>query len=156
MTTAAPDPAARSARSAACLREMYRPANRPGQGTAHRPADLPGEDGRRSVAGRPPPGDGSGTWTAVPPAPPAAVPTLAEYFTGWLAGRDVKTPTPGALCVDLRPVRGEALGGMRIDQISPAAVRAWHAGLGGGQPTQRAHATGLVKSVHEDRRQRSR
>src|SRR6476661_5181457 len=89
----------------------------------------------------------AGTWTAVPPAPPAAVPTLAEYFPGWLAGRDVKPRTRSHYASIFDRCVSDRLGGTRLDQISPAQVRAWHTGLGTGQPTQRAHAYGLVKSV---------
>lgn len=74
-------------------------------------------------------------------------PTLAEYAEGWLSSRTLK-PRTHALYRDLldRFVL-PGLGALRVDKITPTAVRGWHAALGAGRPTQRAHAYGLLRSI---------
>jgi hypothetical protein len=41
---------------------------------------------------------------------------------------------------------GTAFGDVAVTAITPAAVRAWHAGLATG-PTMRAHAYGLLRTI---------
>ncbi len=87
------------------------------------------------------------TWQP-PSRQPDHVPTLHEYADEWLTSRsvDLKPRTTvlyrGLLDRHLYP----ALGTMQLDQISPAAVRAWHSRLDTG-PTRRAHAYSLLRTI---------
>lgn len=87
------------------------------------------------------------TWQP-PTRQPDRVPTLSEYAEAWLLdrSRELKPRTTalyrGLLSGHLYPT----LGGMQLDQISPAAVRAWHFRLDTG-PTRRAHAYSLLRTI---------
>jgi len=76
------------------------------------------------------------------------VPTLAEYADEWLSSRsrELKPRTTalyrGLLDGHLHPT----LGSKRLDEISPATVRAWHSRLDTG-PTRRAHAYSLLRTI---------
>ena len=87
------------------------------------------------------------TWQP-PTRQPDSVATFHEYADEWLAdrSRELKPRTTalyrGLLGRHLYP----SLGGMQLDQISPPAVRAWHARLDTG-PTRRAHAYSLLRTI---------
>ena len=87
------------------------------------------------------------TWQP-PTRQPDRVPTLAEYADEWLSSRsrELKPRTTvlyrGLLDGHLHPT----LGSKRLDEISPAAVRAWHSRLDTG-PTRRAHAYSLLRTI---------
>ncbi len=79
---------------------------------------------------------------------PDRVPILSEYAEAWLVdrSRELKPRTTalyrGLLAGHLYPT----LGGVQLDQITPAAVRAWHSRLDTG-PTRRAHAYSLLRTI---------
>ena len=83
-----------------------------------------------------------------PSRQPEQVPTFSQYAGDWLAvrSRDLKPRTTalyrGLLDRHLCP----QLGGVQLDQITPAAVRAWHSRLDTG-PTRRAHAYSLLRTI---------
>ena len=83
-----------------------------------------------------------------PSRQPDRVATLHEYADEWLASRsrELKPRTTalyrGLIDGHLLP----SLGTMRLDQISPTAVRAWHSQLDTG-PTRRAHAYSLLRTI---------
>ena len=87
------------------------------------------------------------TWQP-PSRRPERVDNFREYADEWLAGRsrELKPRTTvlyrGLLDRHLYP----RLGSMQLDQISPAAVRAWHSRLETG-PTRRAHAYSLLRTI---------
>jgi integrase len=87
------------------------------------------------------------TWQP-PSRRPDRAPTLHEYADDWLMSRsrELKPRTTvlyrGLLDRHLYPT----LGAMQLDQISPAAVRAWHSKLDTG-PTRRAHAYSLLRTI---------
>ncbi len=87
------------------------------------------------------------TWQP-PSRRPDRAPTLHEYADDWLMSRsrELKPRTTvlyrGLLDRHLYP----PLGAMQLDQISPAAVRAWHSKLDTG-PTRRAHAYSLLRTI---------
>ena len=87
------------------------------------------------------------TWQP-PSRQPDRVATLHEYADEWLTSRsrELKPRTTalyrGLIDGHLFP----SLGTMRLDQISPAAVRAWHSQLDTG-PTRRAHAYSLLRTI---------
>jgi integrase len=83
------------------------------------------------------------------PAPQRpAIPTFGEYADAWLTGHTLRPRTRDEyrklLDGHLRP----AFGDERLDDISPAQVRAWHAKLGTvtGR-TRQAHAYGLLRTI---------
>lgn len=94
----------------------------------------------------------AGKWVS-PDAPRAAAPvTLAVYAPAWLAGRkrpdgrDLAELTrelyAGLLTAFILP----AFGHLPLTEITPAAVRGWHAGMETG-PTRRAHAYALLRTI---------
>lgn len=91
------------------------------------------------------------TW--MPPKERAAAarlalpPTLQEYATGWLVGRDLKPRTLALYERLLDKLVYPGLGRVRLDLITPTAVRSWHTSLGPNTPTQRAHAYSLLKAI---------
>ena len=74
-------------------------------------------------------------------------PTLRAYSEGWLAGRDLKPRTRSLYQDLLEGLVLPELGGLRLSRITPTRVRAWHVALGSGQPTQRAHAYSLLRTI---------
>ncbi len=87
------------------------------------------------------------TWQP-PTRRPDRVLTLEEYADEWLASRsrELKPRTTvlyrGLLDRHLYPT----IGSKRLDEISPASVRAWHSRLDTG-PTRRAHAYSLLRTI---------
>jgi integrase len=89
-----------------------------------------------------------GAW--LPPAEPApAVITLGRYAEAWLADRDdLAARTRDHYEQMLRNHILPALGAAPLGAITPAAVKAWHAGLAEATgPTMRAHAYGLLRTI---------
>ncbi len=79
--------------------------------------------------------------------PTAVRTTFAEYAEAWLAGRALKTSTRalyrGQLDRALLPQWGEH----RLPDITPGAVREWHATLLPDRPTERAHVYALLRTI---------
>src|SRR5258708_15913357 len=84
----------------------------------------------------------------------AKVPTLAGYSETWLADRDLSESTRTLYAITLKNQIVPKLGEVRIDAITPALVREWHAGLRDPRkpgkplgPTPRAHAYSLLPTI---------
>ena len=75
------------------------------------------------------------------------LPTVAGYSADWLESRTLKPRTQDHYRRLLDRQILPKLGGMRLVDISPAVVRAWHTGLGTGTPTLKAHAYGLLRTI---------
>jgi integrase len=87
----------------------------------------------------------AGKWVS-PDAPRKAAPvTLAAYTGTWLATRDLSPSTRRTYASILGHILPE-LGGAELAAITPATVRAWHAGLQTG-PRQRAAAYSLLRTI---------
>lgn len=74
-------------------------------------------------------------------------PTIREYATAWLAGRDLKPRTRAHYRDLLDDLILPTLGGLRLSRLSPAKVRDWYGKLDASTPTLRAHAYGLLRTV---------
>jgi integrase len=82
-------------------------------------------------------------------------PTLREYAEAWLVSRDLAPTTRDHYRQLLHAHIYPTFGDVAVTAITPAAVRAWHAGLARGargsrmadRPTARAHAYGLLRTV---------
>jgi integrase len=74
-------------------------------------------------------------------------PTVSEYAAGWISSRDLK-PRTRALYQQLadRHIL-PTLGDRPITSVTPTVVRQWFTALGPNQPTQRAHAYSLLRSI---------
>lgn len=76
----------------------------------------------------------------------APLPTLGEYAERWLAHRELRDRTRilyrGLLDRHVLP----PLGTRRLDDLTPAMVRAWHDGVDTG-PTARAQAYSLLRTI---------
>jgi integrase len=84
-----------------------------------------------------------------PDTPKSPVPTLVslgEYADSWLASRDLSESTKVVYRSILRKQIRPGLGAMHLDQITPVAVREWHAALATGQ-RQRAAAYSLLRTI---------
>lgn len=77
----------------------------------------------------------------------AATITLADYADTWLAQRTIKPRTRAHYRSVLDRIVLPQLGGIRVDKITPSAVRGWWAQLDKLTPTQNAHAYALLKAV---------
>lgn len=91
----------------------------------------------------------AGAWT--PPSDRAkaaqAPDTFARYSAAWLADRDLKPRTREHYRQLLDHHLLPMFGSLTLAQITPAAVRSWHAGMGRDRPTTRAHAYGLLRTI---------
>lgn len=91
-----------------------------------------------------------GTWTAPAErttAQRAASIPLRDWAESWLVERDL-TPKTRALYRDLLDSRIlPALGDEKLTNITPAAVRAWYAGMGKTHPTRTAHTYSLLRTI---------
>jgi len=85
-----------------------------------------------------------GTWQA----PGSVLPpvTFGRYSAAWLADRDLAASTRRLYSQSLRLHLLPTFGGVPVTEITPAAVRAWHASLATG-PTAKAHAYSLLKTI---------
>lgn len=74
-------------------------------------------------------------------------PTLTEYAADWLPTRKLKPRTQALyrriLDRDILPTLGDT----RVDLITPAQVRQWHAGMNANTPTKNAHAYQLLRAI---------
>jgi integrase len=89
-----------------------------------------------------------GVWQAPVRAGASTATTLEDYAHGWLEGRDLKPRTRLLYAELLSTLILPALGRHRLDKITPAMVRAWHATLDPDAPTRRAHAYSLLRSIY--------
>lgn len=90
----------------------------------------------------------SGTWVDIhTPKPAVKVVTIAGYANTWLADRPIKPRTKALYRSLLDRLILQPLGDMPVADLTPAAVRAWHADLDATKPTQRAHAYALLKAI---------
>jgi integrase len=76
----------------------------------------------------------------------SAAPTVAAYADDWVAGRTLKPRTRSHYRWLLDTYVVPAFGPVPVAAVTPAAVRAWHAGLETG-PTARAHAYSLLRAI---------
>ncbi len=86
-------------------------------------------------------------WHRPPPKRPA-IPTLDDYADAWLTGRALR---PRTRLESRRLYAGHLraeFGDLRLDDITSAHVRAWHAKLATVTgPTRQAHAYGLLRAI---------
>lgn len=73
--------------------------------------------------------------------------TFGTYASTWLAGRDLKPRTRAEYRALLDRLILPTFARTALAEIDPASVRAWHASLDRGTPTQRAHAYALLRTV---------
>jgi integrase len=73
--------------------------------------------------------------------------TLDEYATTWIAERNIKPRTRSAYNDILRLRIKQDLGRVPIKNLTPEAVRAWHAGLGTKYARRNSHAYGLLHAI---------
>ena len=85
----------------------------------------------------------------LPPAAPTAAPvTLREYAEAWLVHRDLEDRTRDLYARLLRNHVFPTFGSVPVPDVTPAAVRTWHAALSERTgPTARAHAYALLRTV---------
>ena len=82
------------------------------------------------------------------PEPVRQMPTFDAYSKSWLATRELTARTRSEYAKLLAGHLLPTFGPDSLDDITPARVRAWHAGLGERTgPTRRAHAYGLLKAI---------
>ncbi|WP_426594674.1 tyrosine-type recombinase/integrase [Cellulomonas sp. McL0617] len=79
--------------------------------------------------------------------PTAIVTTFGEYASMWLAGRELKVSTRTLYTRQLSRALMPTWADVRLAEITPAAVRAWHATLLPGRPTERAHVYALLRTI---------
>jgi integrase len=77
----------------------------------------------------------------------AQPPTLEEYSATWLDSRTLRPRTRAHYQALLTHHILPDLGEHRVHTITPIMVRNWHANLGAGTPTYRAHAYSLLKTI---------
>lgn len=75
------------------------------------------------------------------------VPTLAEFSTAWLDGRDLKPKTRAHYLDLLEKFILPTLGDLRVQTLTPEHVEDWHRALGRSTPTYRAHAYTLLRTI---------
>lgn len=73
--------------------------------------------------------------------------TVAQYAQSWLRDRELKPRTAAHYKQLYTRFIEPALGGVRIADVTPPAIRSWYAQIGAGKPTQRAHAYALLKAI---------
>jgi integrase len=81
---------------------------------------------------------------------PPVLPTFGAYADEWLAARGLKARTEAHYRALLDQHLLPAFGPMLLTSITPARVRAWHAGFdqgGPARPTLKAHAYSLLKTI---------
>lgn len=95
----------------------------------------------------------AGTWT--PPKvraeeakrPKAGPVTFGAYASAWLAQRDLKPRTRSHYSTILDTVLVPEFGTTPLREITPAAVRVWHAAVLPDRPTYRSHAYSLLRTI---------
>jgi integrase len=96
----------------------------------------------------------AGRWKPPTAAKAAKTPTLREYADAWLTSRDLQPTTRDHYRQILNEHVYPTFGDVAVTAITPADVRAWHAGLARARgskvkdrPTARAHAYGLLRTI---------
>jgi integrase len=88
-----------------------------------------------------------GKWKPAPENVGREALSFAAYANPWLADRDLK-PRTRALYRGLLDRRIlPALGSKPVASLTPADIRGWHAGQPADQPTARAHAYALLRTI---------
>lgn len=77
----------------------------------------------------------------------AASITLAAYAETWLAQRTLKPRTIAHYRSLIERLIVPTFGSVRVDKLTPPAVRAWWASLDSSTPTQNAHGYALLKAI---------
>lgn len=85
-----------------------------------------------------------GTWGAVERSDGV---TLREYADKWIEQRQLRPRTHQLYKSMLDRLILPELGEAKIVTLTPAKVRAWHAGLGTEHPTRNAHAYALLHAI---------
>jgi integrase len=85
-----------------------------------------------------------GTWGAVERSDGI---TLHAYTDKWIEQRQLRPRTRALYESILQRLILPQLGDAQIVSLTPAQVREWHAGLGGGHPTRNAHAYALLHAI---------
>ncbi|MBV8819548.1 MAG: hypothetical protein JO022_14405, partial [Acidobacteriaceae bacterium] len=85
-----------------------------------------------------------GTWGAVERSDSI---TLRAYTDRWIEQRQLRPRTRQHYESMLERLILPALGDAKIVSLTPAKIRAWHAGLGSGRPTRNAHAYALLHAI---------
>jgi integrase len=73
--------------------------------------------------------------------------TLADYAGPWLTDRPLKGRTREHYQALLDKQILPSLGDKPLKAITPVVIRSWHAEMGSGTPTLRAHAYGLLRTI---------
>lgn len=73
--------------------------------------------------------------------------TVAEYAQRWIDERNVKPRTRSGYNDLLRLHIAPTIGPVALKNLSPDAVRSWHAGLGTDYPRRNSHAYGLLHAL---------
>lgn len=73
--------------------------------------------------------------------------TLRAYTQKWMGQRALRPRTRSLYDGLLERLILPTLGDAEMVTLTPAVIRAWHAGLGGDHPTQNAHAYALLHAV---------
>lgn len=72
---------------------------------------------------------------------------FGDYATLWIAGRDLKPRTREHYELLHAQHLAGTFDAMRVRDITPERVRAWHSRMGRGTPTVRAHAYSLLRAI---------
>ncbi|SBS74042.1 Phage integrase family protein [uncultured Mycobacterium sp.] len=91
-----------------------------------------------------------GSWT--PPAQRAAHKkaqgvTVASFAATWVEQRNLKPRTKAGYEAHVARLKESMLGPVPLGQLTPEAVRTWHAGFDKAKPTARAHAYQFLHAV---------
>lgn len=86
-----------------------------------------------------------GDWAAVSPIRHVTI--FGTYAATWIAERDLRPGTRSHYVSLLDRLILPTFADLPVRAITPALVRDWHARLGGGQPTLRSHAYGLLRAI---------
>jgi integrase len=88
-----------------------------------------------------------GSWGAKPAPRRSSVPTFASYAADWLVTRGLRGKSVREYRSLLAGHLSPTFGAMRLDQITPLAVREWHASYGTRTPSTRAKAYRVLHAV---------
>lgn len=86
-----------------------------------------------------------GEWTGLAAKREAV--TFINYAETWLTDRDLRPRTRALYRSLLDRLILPTFGSLTLRAITPTLVRQWHGAVGSGQPTQRAHAYGLLRAI---------
>ena len=88
-----------------------------------------------------------GTWGKPAPARTEAMPRFAAYAASWLASRPLRGRSVREYRSVLHGHLVPAFGTLRLDEITPLAVRDWHASYGTRTPSARAKAYRVLHAI---------